>query len=199
MKKIIAVISAMLMVASAANAQSFLDALKNVAGGIVSNVVANVATVDLNGSWTYQGVAVSAASDNVLANLAAVAGNATVESKIDQALAKVGIRPGAATLTFNKDNSFTFNFGMASLPGVWQIEDKTLTLTFMKFFNIKLVGTVKATTGGCEILFESGRFLALIQKIVAFAGTISSNTALTAANAALKNVDGLQLGFKLSR
>ncbi len=199
MKKIIAVVSALFMVASMANAQSLLDALKNVAGGVIGNVIANVSSVDLNGTWTYQGVAVAANSDNVLASLAATAGTGTVESKIDGALAKVGIRPGAATLTFNQDNSFTFAFGAAKLPGVWQVEDKTLTLTFMKFFKIKLTGTVKATATGCEILFQSDKFLALAQKILAFAGNISSNTMLTAATSALSNVNGLQLGFKLSR
>lgn len=200
MKKII-LIAALLAGASAANAQSWLDSFLKVATEQVGDIVAGTtsSTFDIKGTWKYQGVAVGTSSDNVLGTLAANAGTSAIESKCDNVLAKVGIKAGAATLTFAEDGSFTLVSGKISIPGTWTKEDTKLTINIAKLFTLKLVGTVKATSNGCEILFDSQKFLTFVQKVVEVVSKVSNSASVTALKSAVANVKDLQLGFKLSK
>ena len=117
MKKIVSIIALAMAVTVSANAQSFLGSLmggifekkgesaqttatttqnSNIAstiGNIVSGLAGTVysAPVSLNGTYTYNGIAVSATSSEggVLANLAGTAVTSGIESKADEYLAKV--------------------------------------------------------------------------------------------------------------
>lgn len=182
-----------------ANAQGFLNALKSAASAAADKIVSTT-EVSLPGTWTYNGCAINATSDNTLANIAAAAGTGTVESKVDEALSKVGIKSGVATFKFTEDSNFTFSCGKISLPGTYTVaEGGAITMNFSKLINIKLTGTVKNTTSGCEILFDATKFLELVKKICSVLGGTSSNAVIAAAQSAISGVTGLQLGFKLSK
>ena len=98
MKKIIVIISALVLSATAANAQDWLKDFLKVAtekvGDVVTGTTAVSSAFDIKGTWQYQGVAVGASSDNVLTSLAASAGTGTIEKKCDELLAKAGIKAG---------------------------------------------------------------------------------------------------------
>lgn len=181
-----------------ASAQNFLNALKSAATKAVDQIAATT-EVSLPGTWKYNGCAINATSDNTLANIASAAGAGTVESKVDEALTKVGIKNGVATFTFGEDGNFTFACGKISLPGTYTVENGAVTMNFSKLINIKLAGTVKNTTSGCEILFDATKFLELVKKICSTLGGSSSNTVIAAAQSAISGISGLQLGFKLSK
>lgn len=203
MKKIIVLIGSLMLVASAANAQSWLDSFLKMATEKVGDVISGKGTAtsafDIKGSWTYQGVAIGAGSDNILGNLAASAGSGTVEKKADELLAKAGIKPGAATLNFKDDGSFTLLAGKVNLPGTWTKEGDKITINIAKIFNFKLVGKIKTTSDGCELLFESGKFLDFCKKVLEAVNKVANNTTLSAVQSALANVNDLQLGFKLAK
>ena len=110
MNKIFATIAAMLMLASAANAQSGLGGLlggifggnkntegsvANTAGSILESVLGTVISQNVNvslpGTWTYAGVASAIETENTLTTLAAGAYKEKLESKMDGYLKKVGI------------------------------------------------------------------------------------------------------------
>ena len=120
MKKIIVILGSLMLVASAANAQSWLDSFLKMAtekvGDVINGKAAATSAFDIKGTWQYQGVAIGAGSDNILGNLAASAGSGTVEKKADELLAKAGIKPGAATLNFKEDGSFTLLAGKDPKP-----------------------------------------------------------------------------------
>ena len=123
LKRIFVSLVAMLMIASAANAQSGLggllggifggnksteESVANTAGNILESVLGTVISqtvnISLPGTWTYAGVASAVQTDNTLTTLAAGAYKEKLESKMDGYLQKVGIVPGVATISFNNDN-----------------------------------------------------------------------------------------------
>ena len=202
MKKIFVILSALTLCATAANAQDWLSDFLKVATEKVGDVLSgtsSAASFDIKGTWNYQGVAIGASSDNVLANVAAKAGTGTVEKKCDELLAKAGIKAGAAKFNFKDDGSFTINAGKINLPGTWTKEGDKLTLNFAKLFTFKLVGTIKKTTDGCELLFESGKFVDFIKKVLDVVNKVANNSTITAVQTALANVDDVKLGFKLAK
>lgn len=167
MKKVIVILGALVLSASAANAQGWLDSFLKVATEKVGDIVSgkgSASTFDIKGTWSYQGVAIGATSDNVLASVATAAGTGKVEEQVNKLLAKAGIKAGAA-----------------------------------KLFTFKLVGTVKTNANGCEILFESGKFLDFVKKVMEVVGQATNNSTVAAAQQAIANIKELKLGFKLSR
>ncbi|MBO4476311.1 MAG: DUF4923 family protein [Bacteroidales bacterium] len=203
MKKVIAVIGSMMLVASVASAQSWLDSFLKIATEKVGDVLTGKSSgtaFDIKGSWKYQGVAIGASSDNALASIAASAGSGTVENKLNELLAKAGIKAGAATFNFKDDGSFTLLTGKINIPGTWTKEGDKLTLNFAKVITFKLVGTIKTTTEGCQILFDTGKFLDFVKKVLDAVGKLAgSNATLSTVQQALANVNELKLGFKLSK
>ena len=203
MKKIIVVLSALVLCASAANAQAWLDSFLKIATEKVGDVVAGTNVVssafDIKGDWKYQGVAVGASSDNVLASIATSAGTGTIEKKCDELLAKAGIKPGAAVLSFNNDGSFTLKAGKISLPGTWTKEGTKLTINFAKVFTFKLVGTIKTTSSGCNVLFPADKFVAFVQKVLEAVNQVANNATITAIQQTLASAKDVQLGFKLAK
>ena len=203
MKKIIVILSALVLCATAANAQSWLDSFLKVATEKVGDVITGTSVAsnafDIKGAWKYQGVAIGASSDNVLASLAASTSTSSIEKKCDELLAKAGIKPGAATLKFNDDGSFTLNAGKVNLPGTWTKEGSKLTINFAKLFTFKLVGTIKTTSDGCQLLFDADKFLSFIQKVLDAVNKVANSATLTYVQQAIANVNGLKLGFKLAK
>ena len=203
MKKIIVVLSALVLCASAANAQAWLDSFLKIATEKVGDVVAGTSAVssafDIKGNWKYQGVAIGASSDNVLASIATSAGTGTIEKKCDELLAKAGIKPGAAVLSFNNDGSFTLKAGKITLPGTWTKEGTKLTINFAKIITFKLVGTVKTTSAGCNILVPADKFVAFVQKVLEAVNQVANNATISTIQQTLANAKDVQLGFKLAK
>ena len=202
MKKFIIILCALTLCAANANAQDWLKDFLKVATEKVGDVITGTSSAtnfDIKGTWNYQGVAIGAGSDNVLTSLAASAGTGTIEKKCDELLAKVGIKAGAAKLSFKEDGSFTLNAGKINLPGTWTKEGNKITINFAKLFTFKLVGTIKTTSTGCELLFDSGKFVDFVKKVLEVVNKVANNSTLSAVQTALANVNDLKLGFKLSK
>ncbi|MBQ3820127.1 MAG: DUF4923 family protein [Bacteroidales bacterium] len=202
MKKVFVILSALVLTATAASAQSWLDSFLKVATEKVGDVItgtSSAASFDIKGSWKYQGVAISASSENVLTSLATSAGAGTIEKKCDDLLAKAGIKAGAATLNFKEDGSFTLNAGKINLPGTWTKEGSKLTINFAKLFTFKLVGTIKTTSTGCQLLFDADKFVGFISKVLEVVNKVANNSTLASVQQMLANAKGVQLGFKLAK
>ena len=203
MKRVIILICALSLCAASASAQdwltSFLKGATEKVGDVIAGSNAVSSAFDIKGTWKYQGVAVDASSDNILSSLATTAGAGTVEKKCDELLAKAGIKAGAAVLNFNSDGSFVLQAGKISLPGTWTKEGTKLTINFAKVVTFKLVGTIKTTTSGCNILFPADKFVAFIQKVLEAVNKVANNATITSLQNTLNNVKGVQLGFKLAK
>lgn len=203
MKKIVVILSALVLCASAANAQDWLNSFLKVATEKVGDVVAGSTVVssafDIKGDWQYQGVAIGASSDDVLASLATSAGSGSIEKKCDALLAKAGIKPGTAVLCFNSDGSFTLKAGKVNIPGTWTKEGTKLTINFAKLFTLKLVGEIKTTTAGCNLLFPADKFITFIQNVLDAVNKTVNSSYITSIQQTLSQVKGVKLGFKLAK
>lgn len=217
MKKVLIATAALLLAGATVQAQSILSSifgnksenetssvastLSNVLGGLAGVVYS--APVSLDGTYTYNGSAISVSSTEggVVSNLAGTAVSSTIESKVDEKLAKFGIKPGSMTVTFNNtDNTFTWTVFGIPLNGTYKVGDgeNTVTLTFGKTINyLCMTGNLKSTSNGAEMLFPSKKTLTFLKKIIAKAGQSNSNVAAIA-NAA-DGYDDLKIGFKLAK
>ena len=215
MKRILSILVLALAVSFSASAQSALGGLlSNLAGagnggstltGIVNSLAGVVysAPISLNGTYSYNGVAVSVTSSEggVLQNLAGSAVTSGIEGKIDEKLAKWGIKPGMMTITFNnEDNSFVWNIGKISLPGTYKVGDaeKTVTLTCgktMQFFS--MTGTLESGLTEAKMLFTANKTAGFLKKVVNQLGQSSSEVATIAKLA--DGYDNYKIGFKLAK
>jgi len=213
MKKFLSVFALSVAVVASANAQSLLGNLfsgissGSDAASTVTSVIEGLAgtvysaPISLNGTYTYNGIAISATSSEggVVANLAGTAVTSGLESKADEYLAKVGIKPGAMTFTFNSsDNSFVLNCGPLALPGTYKVGEgeKTVTLTFGKTMQfLCMTGTLESSLSGAKMLFTADKLLALVKKLASQLGEKSSQ--LKSITALADGYDNFRIGFKL--
>ena len=167
---------------------------------VVYSYTGNLTAVQLPGSWTYEGSAISLGSDNALSNIAGTAASATVEKKVDEYLAKVGITKGALGFTFNEDLSFVCTVKSIPVSGTWRmLEDgKTVQLQFGKNMKyLSLTGDLKNSAAGCEMLFEGKKFLGFVKTVLSYVGK-QSGTAATVASLA-ESYNDMKIGFELSK
>jgi len=211
MKKLVSILAVALSLSLSAQAQGLLggllggDGSSSSLGNILSGLAGVVysAPVSLDGTYTYNGVAINAASSEggLLTNLAGSAVTGGLESKADEYLAKVGIKPGAMTFTFNKeDNTFEMAIGSLKLPGTYRVGDgeRTVTLTFGKSLQfLSMTGTLESTLTGAKMLFTADKLMALVKKVGGKLGNGSSQLGTIAKLA--EGYDSFKIGFKLTK
>ncbi len=172
--------------------------------GMATSILGNVTTssYDLTGKWTYKGCAIALTSSNTLSQLAGQAAEGTVESKVDEYLAKVGIKSGVITFTFNSDGSFSATMLKIPFNGTWTYDNSTsaVTLKFGKTLQwLSMTGIIKSTLSGeTKILFTADKFLAFVKNLLSSA-KVSSSTTVSTLTSLLDSYEGLYIGFKLAR
>ena len=195
MKKILSILAIAAAMSFSASAQGLGDLL-----GSLGNIIYS-APVSLNGTYTYTGSAVSMTKSdgNILSNLAGTAVTSQAEDKIDNILAKFGVKPGITSFTFNAtDNTFTCNIMGLPLNGNYKVGtgEKTVTLTFgRKLKYLSMTGTLESVSGGVKMLFPANKLLTFLKKCAALAGQKSSEIAAIASLA--DGYDTFKVGFTL--
>ena len=207
MKKIIGIIlmaGVFCLAGQTASAQSLGDLLKKVTGNetvknVVESVTGTTIPVDIKGTWTYSGTAVKLESDDILKSTAAASLAASqIEDKLDQYVAKVGIKAGTFSFTFKEDNSFTATVKGKSFNGTYTLSEdyKTLSLQFGKTIGLKpFTADVSATSSQLDLLFQADKLLELLGKLTAS----SSNSTLKTVGTLVNQYDGMKLGLELKK
>ena len=214
MKRILSILVIAAVAGISAGAQNSLGSLLGgVLGGESSGTLGNVlgnragtvfsAPISLDGTYSYNGSAVSVSSSegNVLTNLAGTAATAAIESKVDEKLAKFGVKPGAMTITFNKDDgSFDWKVLGITLPGTYKVGDgeKTVTLTFGKKMQfLSMTGNLESTANGAKLVFPVNKTANFLKKVLAQVG--QSNAEVATLLKLADGYDNYKLGFKLAK
>lgn len=200
MKKLTLIAAALLLGAAAWGQNPFGNIVGSLASG-ASKVY--TAKTGLDGAYNYNGIAVTLgkADGDIVSNLSGTAVTAGVETQIDAVLAKVGIKPGAMTITFNAaDNSFVLNVAGVPIEGTYKVGDyeKTVNLNFgkgLQFFNI--TGSLENSLGTTRIVFPADGAIALFKKIADKIG--SSSKEISSIAKMVEGYDSFKIGLKLSK
>lgn len=184
-------------------AQSLTDLLKKVTDNetvknVVETVTGTTLPVDVKGTWTYSGTAVKFESDDILKSTAASLAASQVEEKLDSYVAKVGIKAGTFSFTFNEDNTFTAKVKGKSFKGTYTLSEdyKTLSLQFGKTIGLKpFTAAISATSSQLDLLFQADKLLELLGKLT----STSSNSTLKTIGSLVNQYDGMKLGLELTK
>ena len=198
MKKIVfwQLFIAALLMATNSQAQSSLKDLfnkENIEKAV--NAVTGKNTADMTGTWSYSGSAIEFESDNLLQKAGGAVAATAAEKKLDEQLAKVGIKAGQMTFTFNADSTFSAKLGQRNLKGNYSYNPSThkVNLKFAKLIGMN--AKVNCTSSNMDLLFESDKLL----KLVTFLSSKSSNATLKSIGSLAESYDGMMLGFSLQK
>lgn len=205
MKKIFTILltaGAACLISETASAQSLKDLFSK---DNIKDVVENVTGLDLSkdeavitGTWQFSGTAVELESKDILKKAAAKLAVETIEKKLDETIAKIGITPGLFAFTFNEDKSFIVEFKKKEIKGTYTLSDdkKKLTLTFGRFTKL---GTMEVITDlgskELDLMFKADNLLELLGKITSEGNSDSMKTLSTLVGA----YEGINLGLELSK
>ena len=194
---------ALCLAGQTASAQSLGDILKKVTGNetvknVVETVTGTTLPVDVKGTWTYSGTAVKFESEDLLKSTAASLAASQVEDKLDSYVAKVGIKAGTFSFTFNEDKTFSATVKGKSFNGTYTVSEdyKTMSLQFGKTIGLKpFTATISATSGQLDLLFQADKLLELLGKLT----STSSNSTLKTIGSLVNQYDGMMLGLELKK
>ncbi len=162
---------------------------------VVNAVTGHTETVDMTGTWRYTGSAIEFESENLLKKAGGTVAASAAEQKLDEQLAKVGIKEGQLSFTFNADSTFVSTLGKRKLNGTYSYDAGTqmLHLRYMKL--IPMNAKVNYTTQQMDLLFEADKLL----KLITFLSSKSSSATLKAISSLADSYDGMMLGYELKR
>ena len=186
----LAIVSALLFVTTNIQAQSWADLFKKENIEKVVNAVTGNNAIDMT-----SGSAIEFESDNLLQKAGGAAAASLAENKLNEQLAKVGIKDGQVSFTFNADSTFTSTVGKRTMNGTYSYDtsDKTVHLKYFRLLNLN--AKVNCTSSSMELLFNSDKLL----KLISFISSKSSNTTLNAISSLADSYDGMMLGFELKK
>ena len=156
---------AALLLTGNSHAQSIKDLFNKENIEKAVNAVTGKSTADMTGTWSYTGSAIEFESDNLLQKAGGAVAATAAEKKLDEQLAKVGIKAGQMSFTFNADSTFSAKVGQKSMKGSYSYNASTQKVN-LKF--AKLIGMnakVNATSTTMDLLFESDKLLQQKQQL----------------------------------
>ena len=196
--------SVLCLACNTASAQTLKDILGQVTNNsTVSDIVEQVTGIklssgDIRGTWNYSGSAVKLESEDLVKSATAGIAATQVEKKLDEYLAKAGLKAGTFSFTFNEDNTFSTTVKGKSFNGTYTLSEdgKTLNLKYGKTLSSTGITATASINGNTfELLFKADKLLDLI-------GKLTSNTN----NATLKTIgtlagqyDGMKIGLELQK
>lgn len=178
-------------------AQDWKSIISGIAGAVGEKVTGGNS---LEGTWTYVGPDCKFSSDNFLATAGGELAAKKVEEQMGGILEKIGFKDGA-TYVFNADSTYTSTIQGRSMSGTYSYNTDTKELVLKTRLGIKLNMTVSKglSANKMSLLFKADKLMSLLQTIGGVVSQKSSNTAVSTANALLKEYDGLMLGFELQK
>lgn len=189
------IIAAALLMATNSQAQSLKDLFNKENIEKVVNTVTGKSTASMEGTWVYTGAAIEFESDNLLQKAGGAVAATAAEKKLNEQLAKVGIKEGQLSFTFNADSTFNAKLGARSLKGTYSYNASTqmANLKFVKF--IGLNAKVNCTSSNMDLLFNSDKLL----KLITLLSSKSGNSTLKTISSLAGSYDGMMLGFSLKK
>jgi hypothetical protein len=198
-------VSLLLFICTTVQAQDVTDIINGVLGGNSSSneMVSNLTSVfsknkqatqeKLIGTWSYTEPAIVFTSDNILAKVGSKIAANKLENKIQEYLTRYGIKPGAFTMTFNEDGTFTETLNGKTSKGKWTVKDSKLQLTIagIKALNV----TTQIDGKDLQFVTDATKLLNLFKTL----GAKSGNSQIKMVTSLMKSVNGMQAGVTLRK
>ncbi len=193
----------MLMVGVSVQAQDISDVLNSVLGGSGDDAVSNLTSIfsskkqatkeNVIGTWSYTEPAIVFTSDNILAKAGSKIAANKLEKKIQEYLTRYGIKPGAFTMTFNEDGTFTETLNGKTVKGKWTVKDSKLMLTAAGVKSL----AVTTQVSGKEMMFvtDATKLLNLFKTF----GAKSSSSQIRTITSLMKSINGMQTGVTMRK
>ena len=187
-----------------ASAQTLSDILGKVKdNSTISDIVEKVTGIDISkgdikGTWNYTGSAVKLESEDLVKSAAAGVAATQVEKKLDDYLAKIGLKGGTFSFTFNEDNTFTTTVKGKSFNGTYTFSEENDSINLKYGKNLGSTGiTATAQLNGStlELLFKADKLLDLIGKLT----SATSNSTLKTIGTLAGQYDGMKIGLELQK
>ena len=200
MKKfLILAVAALTLTTTSAQAQNWLNALKNAATTAIDKVTGGKLTANaLYNTWSYNqpGIKLSS-STNALSDITASAATSTLQTKMATYYEKVGIKPGACSFVFNEDGTFTSTFGQKTSGGTFTFNAETNQITLKYDNGLLALGAINAYAyingSNLQLLFPMDKLLTLLTTLGSASSQLSTITSL------LDNYDSVKIGFEFSK
>lgn len=202
--KSLIIAAAICLTSNFASAQSLQDILGKAAGNSTLNDIIEKATGinlskgDIKGTWNYTGSAVRLESDDLLKSAASGVAASQIEKKLDDYLAKAGLKTGTFSFTFNEDNTFATTVKGKSFDGTYTLSEdgKTINLKYGKSLgSTGITATASITDSTFELLFKADKLLDLIGKLT----SNTNNSTLKTIGTIAGQYDGLKIGLELQK
>lgn len=212
MKKIVLLLTVIVLAASTAMGGDIKDLLKKAASnkgnakeaitGALSQVLSTskLDVSSLKGSWAYQGPAVSFKSDNVLKKAGGAAASEAIIKKIQPFYKAVGFNNMTMTVA---DSTFSMKVRGITIKGTLRaITDSKTGANFV--MNITAgkrtlkqmeVYVEKSVNGNIRMMFDISKLISLVETF----GKVANNSTINSAVKLLKSYDGLCAGFELKQ
>lgn len=194
MKKLIVLLVVLCATTVTVEAQSWLDALKQVATDVVDNATGGQLTAKaIIGTWNYKTPATRMSSGDALANVGGALAGSTINDKLKPIFEKVGIREGFCTITFNEDGTFAMPVKGRNISGTYEFDPSTHAITLT-------VGKMGSFTGYAYISGTNLEIVFPVDKLVDFVTAVGSKiSALKSIATMLEKVENAYLGFAFAR
>lgn len=198
---------------SESSTSSTVNTITNVLGTLLGNSLALSEDV-FKGTWNYNGTACVLESDAALANIGGSVVTTNIEEKLDGYLAKIGVKEGSCSFTFEDENECRFKVGSKEIKGTYTLNPEEKSVNFVFYNKLSMTAHVAYNLTGMDIVFNADKLLSLIQNVLGTvteksssytAKTTNTGTLGTAAstletvNSLLNNYKGMMLGMKLKK
>lgn len=168
-------------------------------GNLLGSVLGESATLSAKsvvGTWKYCGTDCVFESESLLAKAGGAVAATEIEEKLNAQLAKVGIKSGSCSYTFNSDNTYTAIIGGREISGNYTLDTKQKTMKLTYLGGLASYTTRVALSGGkLSLLIEGDKLLTLVKGVSA----LSNNSNLNTLSSLLSNYDGLYVGIQMSK
>ncbi|MCC8187040.1 MAG: DUF4923 family protein [Bacteroides sp.] len=162
---------------------------------VISSAIGHFTSLDLEGTWKYEGVAVEFQTDNLLKKAGGKVATGNIEKKIDQQLSHLGFQSGITEFIFHEDGTFRNVTNGRAVSGTYTYDssDKEITLKYAN--HIPVNAKVTGTDTKISLLFEANSFLS----VATFLGSNSGVSAIQGISSILKSYDSMMIGMELKK
>jgi len=173
------------------------DLTNSLLTGVIGMLANNAQSGSIVGTWVYSEPSVEFTSQNLLAQAGGMVAANQIVSKLAPYYEKVGIKPGAFTITFNQDNTCVITVAGRTQQANYTYDQSAHTLRITGQVIGLSFGTAYATVSANQmsVTLDSSKLLDVAKNV----SSRSQNSTVNALSSLASTFNGMKTGFKFTR